>query len=131
MTCPSELAEMKELQGGGDSVYWLSDEGGVWLDGADLNRLLLHNGLVGLESMGGRPNHDELTDRCPKDDVDLILIEGGEKSDPLSYSYCEVCGGIWIELDLDPEASVAEVEAGIVEFFQRFARPTLARSVRP
>lgn len=131
MTFPRELADMKELHGDGDTVYWLSDEGGVWLDAADLNRLLLQNGLVGLDSMGGKPNLDELTERCPTDDVDMILIEGGEKGDPLSYSYCEVCGGIWLDLNLDPESSVEEIPPAIVEFFQRFHRPALARSIRP
>lgn len=133
MSCPRDLAEMKELHGGGDAVYWLSEEGGVWLDGVDLNRLLLHAGLPGLESMGGKPNLDELADRCPKDDVDLIVIEGGEKGHPESYAYCEVCGGIWLELDLPADAEPPRIEAAIVEFFQHFrSRPTgVSRSVRP
>lgn len=132
MTFPQELADMRELQSDdGDAVYWLSDGGGLWLDSADLNRLLLQNGMVGLESMGGKPNLDELTERCPKDDVDLILIEGGERNDPVSYCYCEVCGGIWIDLELDPEAELQAIPPAVVEFFQRFHVPPNARVMGP
>lgn len=131
MSCPRDLGEMKELQGRDESVVYLSDEGGVWQDGVDVNRLLLHGGLPGLESMGGKPNLDALGDRCPKDDVDLIVVEGGDKGEPLEYSYCEVCGGLWLELGLDPDAEIAEIEEATVDFFRDFRSTPGVRSARP
>lgn len=132
MACPRELGEMKELTGRGDAVLYLSDEGGVWQDSVDVNRLLLQSGMQGLESMGGKSNLDALGDICPKDDVDLIVIEGGTKSDPLEYGICEVCGGLWLELGLDDDADAATIEAATVDFFRDFslASPTTARSAR-
>lgn len=133
MSCPRELGEMKELTGRDDAVLHLSDEGGVWQDSVDVNRLLLHAGLQGLESMGGKTNYDALGDLCPKDAVDLIVIEGGDKSDPQEYGICEVCGGLWLELGLDPETTDADAaQAATVEFFRDFSRGTSStRSARP
>lgn len=123
MACPRELGEMKELAAQDDAVLYVSDEGGVWQDSIDVNRLLLHAGLPGLESMGGKTNLDALGDLCPKDNVDLIVIEGGEKSNPLEYGICEVCGGLWIELGLDPEdVDAGTAQAATVEFFRDFHR---------
>lgn len=122
MSCPRDLAEMKQLAGLDDAVLYVSDEGGVWADGVDVNRLLLHNGLPGLESLGGRANVDEIGDRCPKDDVDLIVIEGGEHWD-LVYCVCEVCGGLFIELGVEPNLNADEIEEEIVAFFKDFHRP--------
>lgn len=122
MSCPRDLAEMKPVNGRDDSVLYLSDEGGVWADAVDVNRLLLHEGLPGLESLGGRPNVDEIGDRCPKDDVDLIVIEGGEHWD-LVYAVCEVCGGIWIELGVENDLAADDLEQEIVAFFRDFHRP--------
>lgn len=132
MACPRELGEMKELTGRDDAVLYLSDEGGVWQDSVDVNRLLLHSGMQGLESMGGKSNLDALGDLCPKDEVDLIVIEGGTKSDPLEYGICEVCGGLWLELGLDDDADAKAIEVATVEFFRDFslANPTTARSAR-
>ena len=124
---------MKEIVGKDETTLQVCDTcGGVWLDSADLNRLLLHNNLPGLESMGGKANLDELADRCPKDSVDLIIIEGGDKGHLESYAYCEACSSIWLELDA-PEGSDAEaVEKQIVDFFKLFRRPAVStRSARP
>jgi Zn-finger nucleic acid-binding protein len=106
--------------------------GGVWIDGADLNRLLLHNNLPGLESMGGKANLDELAERCPKDAVDLVVIEGGEKGHHERYAYCEACGGIWLDIEAPEGADADALEEEIVEFFKLFrgnAGP--ARVARP
>ncbi len=133
MDCPRDLVEMKDVVGRDETTLSTCEScGGVWLDSADLNRLLLHNNLPGLESMGGKANLDELAERCPKDQVDLIVIEGGEKSDSLAYAYCEACGGIWLDLQVAEGADAETIEAGIVEFFKRFRRGGGAtRSVRP
>ncbi len=131
MDCPRDLTEMRDVVGHDESTLSVCDScGGVWMDGADLNRLLLHNDLPGLESMGGKANLDELSDRCPKDQVDLIIIEGGEKSDPKVYACCEACGGIWLPLEAPEEADAELVEELVVGFFREFRRPGAGRSVR-
>ena len=127
MDCPRDSVELKELVCRDDTLLMLCETcGGVWLDGSDLNRLLLHNNLPGLESMSGKVDMDALTDRCPKCQVDLIVIEGGDKSHPQSYACCESCGGLWFELDVAPDADSAEVEAAIVDFFKDFRRGNVA-----
>jgi Zn-finger nucleic acid-binding protein len=132
MECPRDLVEMKEITANDDTTLAVCETcGSVWIDGADLNRLLLHNNLSGLESMGGKANMDELTERCPKDQVDLIIIEGGEKGHPKHYAYCEACGGIWLdELQVPEDADAEAVEAEIVELFRQFRR-SAARTARP
>lgn len=133
MDCPRDLVEMREVVGKDDDTIGVCETcGGVWIDSADLNRLLLHNDLPGLESMGGKENIDELSERCAKDQVDLIIIEGGEKGDPLQYAYCEACGGIWLDIEAPADADAETLEAEIIDFFRRF-RPVLgtARSARP
>jgi Zn-finger nucleic acid-binding protein len=133
MECPRDLVEMKDVVGRDDSTLSTCDScGGVWIDSADLNRLLLHSNLPGLESMGGKANLDELAERCPKDQVDLVVIEGGDKSDVQAYAYCEACGGIWLDLQVAEGADADEIEATIVEFFKKFRRSGVqTRSVRP
>jgi Zn-finger nucleic acid-binding protein len=133
MDCPRDLVEMQEVVGGNDVTFLRCDTcGGVWVDGADLTRLLLHHSLPGLESMGGKANLDELAERCPKDQVDLIVIEGGDKGDPLAYALCEACGGIWLDLQVAEGADANEITADIVDFFHDF-RPAVgsARLGRP
>lgn len=122
MACPRELGEMKELTGRDDAVLYLSDEGGVWQDSVDVNRLLLRAGLPGLESMGGTPDLDAIGDLCPKDAVDLIVIGGGSKNDPLEYGICEVCGGLWLELGLDEDVDADAIDEATLDFFRDFGR---------
>jgi len=131
MDCPRDLVEMKDVVGHDETTFSACDTcGGLWMDVAELNRMLLHNNLPGLESMGGKANMDELAERCPKDQVDLIIIEGGEKPDLLTYAYCEACGGIWLDLELPEDAGADEIEASVVAFFKKFRRSGQARSVR-
>lgn len=132
MDCPRDLVEMKEVVGSDDTTLSICDScGGVWLDTTELTRLLLRNNLPGLDSMGGKANMDELAERCPKDQVDLLVIEGGEKSNLLSYALCEACGGIWLDLQAPEDADADSIEALIVDFFKDFRRGAQARSVRP
>src|SRR5437868_13959772 len=100
MDCPRDNVEMVELTEGGDRVLFRCGEcGGLWLDVADLNRILLHAGLPTLEGMGGRANPDSDTGECPVDNVGLLAIESQHKRNPLVYETCESCGGIWLESD--------------------------------
>jgi Zn-finger nucleic acid-binding protein len=132
MDCPRDFVEMKEVVGKDDTTLSFCETcGGVWIDGADLNRLLLHNNLPGLESMGGKANLDELAERCPKDQVDLVVIEGGEKGHPEHYAFCEACGGIWLDIEVAEGADADGIESEIVDFFKTFRRSAIpARSAR-
>ena len=124
MDCPRDDVEMVELTQGGERVLFRCGEcGGLWLDVADLNRILLHAGLPTLEGMGGRANPDSDTGECPVDNVGLLAIESQHKRDPLVYETCESCGGIWLEsADFATEGESAKaMVAGIVEFFREFS----------
>jgi Zn-finger nucleic acid-binding protein len=97
--------------------------GGLWVDVADLNKILLHANLPALSAIGGYVNADEITGMCPACNVDLVVVEGGEKRS-VSYDTCESCGGIWI--DGEEEEPAAEIDAKtavaqIVAFFKKFA----------
>ena len=124
MDCPRDNVEMVELTEGGERLLFRCGEcGGLWLDVADLNRILLHAGLPTLEAMGGRANPDEDAGECPVDNVALLAIESQHKRNPLRYETCESCGGIWLEsADFDTEGETAkELTKGIVDFFRQFS----------
>ena len=124
MDCPRDNTEMSELTDGEDRVLNRCAEcGGLWLDVADLNRILLHAGLPTLEAMGGRANPEEDAGLCPVDSVGLLVIESQHKRNPLVYETCESCGGIWLEsADFAEEGGTAEeLTKGIVDFYRDFA----------
>jgi Zn-finger nucleic acid-binding protein len=99
--------------------------GGLWVDVADLNRILLHGNLPALSALGGFVNVEEIAGQCPACHVDLVVVEGGEKRS-LHYDTCESCGGIWIEgpdEDEIPETVEAkQARSQIVGFYRKFAR---------
>src|SRR3954451_14620988 len=97
MDCPGCNVEMAELEGDETTLRKCGDCGGLWIDVADLNRVLLHHNLRTLETMGGKINADELPGQCPECHVDLMTIEGGDRHNPQKYDTCESCGGIFIE----------------------------------
>lgn len=121
MECPSCSVDMVDLAGDDSTFHKCSECGGLWLDVADLNRTLLRKGLPGLESLGGKVDADALSGQCPECQVDLMRIEGGEKSDPLSYDTCESCGGIFIEGVFKDADDFAGAEAALLAFFTRFS----------
>lgn len=121
MDCPACNVEMVSLEGDDQTLRKCSDCGGLWIDVADLNRLLLHNNLPGLESLGGKVNTDALTGQCSECQVDLVSVDGGTRQDPLQYDTCESCGGIFLESEFKDAADYKAAEAEIVGFFQRFS----------
>jgi Zn-finger nucleic acid-binding protein len=115
---------MTELSDGEERVLSRCDEcGGLWIDVADLNRILLHAGLPTLEAMGGRANPEEDAGECPVDNVGLLAVQSQHKRNPLTYETCESCGGIWLESgDFAEEGDTAEeLTKGIVNFYKEFA----------
>ena len=124
MECPRCNVEMVELTEGEDRLLAHCGEcDGIWLDVADLNRLLLHAGLPTLETLGGRADPEEDAGTCPVDNVGMLVVFSQHKRDPLAYETCEVCGGIWLEgADFDVEGDGApELKKGIVEFYRQYS----------
>jgi Zn-finger nucleic acid-binding protein len=120
MDCPGCNVEMADLEGDNTALKKCSQCGGLWMDVADLNRLLLHNNLPGLESLGGRVNAEALAGQCPECHVDLVVIEGGDRTRIQRYETCESCGGILIESEFKEISDMHAALAEIVSFFKRF-----------
>ncbi|HZA13927.1 MAG TPA: zf-TFIIB domain-containing protein [Myxococcaceae bacterium] len=120
MDCPGCNVEMADLEGDNTALKKCSQCGGLWIDVADLNRLLLHNNLPGLESLGGRMNAEALAGQCPECHVDLVVIEGGDRTHVQRYETCESCGGILIESEFKDTADSKAAMGEIVSFFKRF-----------
>ena len=124
MDCPRCSVEMSEIARDSGALHRCGECGGLWVDVADLNKILLHANLPALSSISGWVNAEEITGICPACNVDLVVVEGGEKRSE-SYDTCESCGGIWIDGDEDePAAEIASeaAEREIVGFFRRFAK---------
>jgi Zn-finger nucleic acid-binding protein len=126
MDCPRCAVEMSELTGDDNTIQRCGDCGGVWTDGTDLNRILLHANLPSMTALGGRVNAEEIAGSCPVCHVDLVVVEGGEKW-MMHYDTCESCGGIWVELvddddDLPESVDFRAAEKGLVGFFARFRK---------
>lgn len=120
MDCPRCAVEMVQLEGDDASLARCPECAGLWLDLAELNRLLLRHNMPVLESLGGRTNPDETTGICPEDEVDLLAVEGGERRS-MRYETCEVCAGIFIESDTESE-DLKDAVRSIVDFFRRYAQ---------
>jgi Zn-finger nucleic acid-binding protein len=125
MDCPRCSVEMGEVPGDDGAMHRCGECGGLWVDVADLNKILLHANLPALSGVGGYVNADEIAGQCPACNVDLVVVEGGERR-ALHYDTCESCGGIWIEgpeeeeipETVDWKAAVAE----IVAFYRAFRK---------
>jgi Zn-finger nucleic acid-binding protein len=125
MDCPRCSVELSEISREDGALHRCPECGGLWVgDVADLNKMLLHANLPALSAIGGYVNADEISGMCPACNVDLVVVEGGEKKS-IAYDTCESCGGIWIDWETDeppPEIGWKEAERSIVGFFRRFAK---------
>jgi Zn-finger nucleic acid-binding protein len=121
MDCPGCGVEMIDLQEDDLTLRKCGECGGLWVDVSDLNRMLLHNNLPGLEALGGKVDPDAMSGQCPDCQVDLLRVLGGDKAHPMSYDTCESCGGVFLESQFKDAASAEEAEQGIVEFFRAFS----------
>jgi Zn-finger nucleic acid-binding protein len=121
MNCPACAVEMADLEGDGSTVRKCGQCGGLWIDVSDLNRVLLHHNLPGLESLGGKMDPEALTGQCPECLVDLVRINGGDRNHPLSYDTCESCGGTFLESEFQDATDIKVAYDEIVDFFNRFA----------
>jgi Zn-finger nucleic acid-binding protein len=125
MDCPRCSVELTEVAGDDSTMQRCSTCGGLWVDVADLNRILLHANLPALSALGGYVNADEIAGQCPACHVDLVVVEGGEKRS-LHYDTCESCGGIWVEGpdedELPETIDFKQAKQQAVAFYRRFAR---------
>jgi Zn-finger nucleic acid-binding protein len=124
MDCPRCSVEMSEVTREDGSLQRCAECGGLWVDVTDLNKMLLHANLPALSALGGFANPDEISGMCPACNVDLVVVEGGEKRS-VGYDTCESCGGIWVDGDEDPPAAELDwkgAEKQVVAFFKRFAK---------
>ncbi len=124
MDCPRCSVEMSEITREDGTLGRCAECGGLWVDVSDLNKILLHANLPALSSLGGFVNVDEISGMCPACNVDLVVVEGGEKRS-VSYDTCESCGGIWVDGDEDEPAEAIDWKAAagqIVGFFRLFAK---------
>ncbi len=119
MDCPKCAVELEQQDDDHIALQRCGQCRGVWIDVAELNRVLLRHNLPGLEKLGGKPNIEELAGQCPQCQVDLVVIEGGPRRSQ-RYDTCESCGGIWLGQGLDGEESLAAMVDGIVVFFKKF-----------
>jgi Zn-finger nucleic acid-binding protein len=126
MDCPRCSVELSEISREESVLHRCAECGGLWVgDVADLNKILLHANLPSLSAIGGFVNADEMTGMCPACNVDLVVVEGGDKRNTLSYDTCESCGGVWIDSDEDePKAELdwKGAEKEVVGFFKRYAK---------
>lgn len=130
MDCPRCSVEMTEIAHEDSVVQRCTDCGGIWVvDPADLNKMLLHANLPALTAIGGNVNADEMTGMCPACNVDLVVVEGGDKRSPLAYDTCESCGGVWVDYDEEAEPPAELDWSGatkqVVGFFRDFAKAKL------
>ncbi len=124
MDCPRCSVEISEITRDDGTLQRCADCGGLWVDVTDLNKILLHANLPALSSLAGFVNADEITGMCPACNVDMVVVEGGEKRS-VTYDTCESCGGIWIDGDEDEPAAELDwkgAEKQIVQFFRRFSK---------
>jgi len=124
MDCPGCGVEMVDLASDDQTLRTCGECGGLWMDVADLNRLLLHHGLPGLESLGGKVLPDADCGTCSECQVDLVRVEGGEKNHPLGYDTCESCGGLFLEEEFADVKDIKEAQKRVVAFFTRFSGKT-------
>lgn len=121
MDCPGCAVELVTLTREDETVRKCEQCGRLQIDVADLNRLLLHRNLPGLESLGGKVDVDALAGQCSECLVDLVSVLSKEKHHPVHYETCESCGSVFAECEA---ADVADLEAAhhqLVEYFERFS----------
>ena len=121
MECPQCDVELTDLANDDAHVFACPDCAGSWTDGSQLNALLLHHGLPGLDSLGGRADPDAATATCRACGVDLMRIEQTGRGQALTFETCEDCGFVWVTGEGDVAADFDAAQATLVSFFKRFA----------
>ena|SRR5438046_267406 len=121
MNCPGCSAEMTDLSSEGEQVRACPECGGLWSELAELNRLLLHHNLPGVDSLGGRIDREASSPTCPECQIDMICVQSRDRKSGLQYDTCESCGGAFVDDGFEPSATLPKAHGLIVGFFSRFA----------
>jgi Zn-finger nucleic acid-binding protein len=114
---------MSEIAREDGALQRCAECGGLWVDPADLNKILLHANLPALSSIPGFVNAEELSGLCPACKIDLVVVENAAKRPTDAYDTCEACGGVWVDGDEEepaPAVDAKKAEDEIVAFFRRF-----------
>ena len=127
MNCPQCNEEMAEFASGDDRVH-VCAECGEWVDGAQLNALLLHTNLPGVASLGGRVAPDQATGTCPTSAVSQVRVEQGTRGTDNYYEMCEDCGSIFLPFDPPAATDFEGARARLVEGIKRFTAKKSAAS---
>jgi Zn-finger nucleic acid-binding protein len=118
MNCPLCDVEMAELADGDAQVHVCPECSGAYLDGSQLNALLLHSNLPGVDSLGGREAPDPAEGTCPTCGVDLVRVE--QRATEMFYEACEDCGFVYVPLDAPAATELEGARKGIVKYFRAF-----------
>ncbi len=123
MDCPRCNAEMVTLESEDHQLQRCEECGGLWVDSAELNRILVHNNLPVLDRFGGKSNLEEIAGTCPECKVDLTVVEGTGANSALYYESCESCGGVFLEPEEDSDGGFEKAEKAIAAMFKQL-KPT-------
>lgn len=129
MDCPSCDVEMVDLVGDDHPLRKCGECGGLWIDVSDLNRVLLHNNSVGLESLGGKVKPEADSGQCRECLVDLVRVEGGDRHHPMGYDTCESCGGVFLESEFKDAKDFKQAQQEIVAFFKAFSNTKKKKAI--
>jgi Zn-finger nucleic acid-binding protein len=111
------MAELGEAE---QKIYACGECGGLYADGGELNQLLLHAGLPGLGSLGGRVDPAASPATCRECMIDLTHVQTGPRNDLIYYESCEGCGRVFIEPGPPAAADLKSAHDQLVEFFREF-----------
>src|SRR5207249_4558494 len=116
MNCPSCNSEMTDLSADGQQVGACPECGAAWIELAELNQLLLHHNLPGVDSLGGRVDREATARTCPTCQIDMVCVERRDRKLGLKYDTCEGCGGVLVGEGAEPAATLPLAHQLIVEF---------------
>jgi len=109
---------MSELTGGDAQIHACPECSGAYLDGSQLNALLLHSNLPGVDSLGGRESPDGAEGTCPTCGVDLVRVE--QRATAMFYEACEDCGFVYVPLDAPTATELEGARKNTVKYFRDF-----------
>lgn len=126
MQCPQCDVELTDLTNEDEHVFSCPECAVLWTDGAQLNALLLHHSLPGLDSLGGKADPDAETGTCRACGVSLMRIEQTRRGQTLMFETCQDCGFVSVTDEQTVAADFGVAQAALVSFFKRFVAPSAA-----
>jgi predicted RNA-binding Zn-ribbon protein involved in translation (DUF1610 family) len=118
--------ELTDLAQDDEHVFACPDCASMWIDGSQLNAMLLHGSLPGLDSLGGRVDPDADVGSCGSCGVGLTRVEQPGRRDALEYEVCEDCGFVFVPAEDPVAADLAAARQNLLAFFKRFVAKPVA-----